>query len=43
MGTHVKTPSPHGLRYFLLVIDRHNNYMWVPFLKSKDDTYSELE
>jgi hypothetical protein len=27
----------------MLVIDHHTNYMWVRFLKSKDDTYSELE
>ena len=39
----VNVPSPHGLRYSLLVIDHHTNYMWVRFLKSKDDTRSELE
>jgi hypothetical protein len=27
----------------LLVIDHHPNYMWVRFLKSKDDACSELE
>jgi hypothetical protein len=27
----------------LLVIDHHTNYMWVRFLKSKDDACSELE
>jgi lipid-A-disaccharide synthase-like uncharacterized protein len=27
----------------VLVIDHHTNYMWVRFLKSKDDTRSELE
>jgi hypothetical protein len=27
----------------LLVIDHHTNYMWMRFLKSKDDAYSELE
>jgi hypothetical protein len=36
-------PSPHGLRYCLLVIDHHTNFMWVRFLKSKDDTCSERE
>jgi hypothetical protein len=36
-------PSPHGLRYCLLVIDHHTNYMWVRFLKSKDDTCPQLE
>jgi hypothetical protein len=35
--------SPHGLRYYLLVIDHHTNYMWVRFLKPKGDTCSELE
>jgi hypothetical protein len=39
----VKVPSPHGLRYCLLVIDHHTNYMWVGFLKSKDDTCPRLE
>jgi hypothetical protein len=38
----VNIPSPHGLRYCLLVIDYHTHYMWVRFLKSKDDTCSEL-
>ena len=27
----------------MLVIDHHTYYMWVRFLKSKDDTYFELE
>jgi hypothetical protein len=40
---HVNVPSPNGLRYCLLVIDHHTNYMWVRFLKSKDDTCNELE
>jgi hypothetical protein len=39
----INVPSPHSLRYFLLVIDHHTNYMWVRFLKSKDDACSELE
>jgi hypothetical protein len=39
----VNVPSPHGWRYCLLVIDHHTNFMWVIFLKSKDDTCSELE
>jgi hypothetical protein len=39
----VNVPSPHGLRYCLLVIDHHIHYMWVRFLKSKDDACSELE
>jgi hypothetical protein len=39
----VNVPSPHGLRYSLLVIDHHTHYMWVRFLKSKDDACSELE
>jgi hypothetical protein len=34
---HVNVPSPHGMRCCLLVIDHHTNYMWVGFLKSKDD------
>jgi hypothetical protein len=39
----VNVPFPHGLRYCLLVIDHHTHYMWVRFLKSKDDVCSELE
>jgi hypothetical protein len=39
----VNVPSPHGLRYSLLVINHHTNYTWVRFLKSKDDTCVELE
>jgi hypothetical protein len=39
----VNVRSPHGLRYCMLVIDHHTNYMWVRFLKSKDDTCSDLE
>jgi hypothetical protein len=39
----VNVPSPHGLRYRSLVIDHHTNYMWVWFLKSKEDACSELE
>jgi hypothetical protein len=27
----------------MLVIDHHNNYMWVHFLKSKDDTCPQME
>jgi hypothetical protein len=38
---HVNVPSPHALRYYFLVIDHHTNYMWVRYLKSKDDTCSE--
>jgi hypothetical protein len=36
-------PSLHGLRYCLLMIDHHTSFMWVRFLRSKDDTCSELE
>jgi hypothetical protein len=39
----VNVPSMHGLRYNLLVIDHHTHYMWVRFLKSKDDACLELE
>jgi hypothetical protein len=39
----VNVPSSHGLRYCLLIIDYHTHYMWVRFLKSKDDACSELE
>jgi hypothetical protein len=39
----VNFPSPHGLRYFLLVIDHYTHYMWVRFLKSKEETCTELE
>jgi transposase InsO family protein len=36
-------PSPHGIRYCLLVIDHYAQYIWVRFLKSKDDACCELE
>jgi hypothetical protein len=39
----INVSSPHGLRYFLLVIDHYTHYMWVRFLKSKDDACAELE
>jgi hypothetical protein len=39
----VNVPSPHGLRYCLLVIDHHTNYMRVRFHKAKDDNCNELE
>jgi hypothetical protein len=39
----VNVPSPHGLRYYLLVIDHDTNYMWVRLLKSKDDTCPQLQ
>jgi hypothetical protein len=39
----VSVPSPYGLRYCLLVIDHHTNFMWVRFLKSKDKTCAKLE
>jgi hypothetical protein len=39
----VNVPSPYGLRYCLLVIDHHTHYMWVRFLKSKDDACCEVE
>jgi hypothetical protein len=39
----VSVPSPHDLRYCLLVIDHHTHYMWVRFLKCKNDACYELE
>jgi hypothetical protein len=39
----MSVPSPHGLRYCLLVIEYHTHYLRVWFLQSKDDTYSEQE
>jgi hypothetical protein len=39
----VNVPSPHGLRYCLLVINHHTHYMWARFPNSKDDACSELE
>jgi transposase InsO family protein len=39
----VSVPFPYGLRYSLLVIDHHTNFMWVRFLKSKDETCAKLE
>jgi hypothetical protein len=40
---HVSVPSPYGVRYSPLVIDHHTNFMWVRFLKSKDETCANLE
>jgi hypothetical protein len=39
----VNVPFPHGLRHCLLMINHHTIFMWVRFLKSKDDTCGELE
>jgi hypothetical protein len=39
----VHVTSPYGLRYCSLVIDNHTNFMWVRFMKSKDETCSKLE
>jgi hypothetical protein len=39
----VHVPSTYGVRYCLLVIDHHTNFMWVRFLKSKDETCSQGE
>jgi hypothetical protein len=39
----VNVPSQHGIRYCLLVIDHHTHFMWVRFLKSKDDSCAALE
>jgi hypothetical protein len=39
----VSVPSPYGLRYCLVVIDHHANFMRVRFLKSKDETCAKLE
>jgi hypothetical protein len=39
----VDVPSPHGLRYCLLVIDHHTHIIWVHLLKSKDETYVHLD
>jgi hypothetical protein len=39
----VHVPSLYGLRYCLLVINHHPNYIWVRFMKSKDETCSKLE
>jgi hypothetical protein len=36
-------PSPYGMRYCLLVIGHHTNFMWVCFLKLEDETCSKLE
>jgi transposase InsO family protein len=40
----INVPSPYGLKYCLLVIDHHTNFMWVRFLKStKDETCTKQE
>jgi hypothetical protein len=36
-------PSPYGLRYCLLVINHHTNFMRVRFMKAKDETCSKLK
>jgi hypothetical protein len=43
MGGPINVPSPHGLRYCLLVIDHHTKNMWDRILKSKDEKCSILE
>jgi hypothetical protein len=43
LWSHVIVPSPYGMKYGLLVIDHHTNFMWVRFLKSKDETCAKLE
>jgi hypothetical protein len=43
IGGPVHVPSPHGLRYCLLVIDHQANYLRVRFLRSKDDTCPHVE
>jgi hypothetical protein len=40
---HVNVPSPYGLKHCLLVIDHHTIFMWVRFLKSKDETCAKQE
>jgi hypothetical protein len=32
----VNVPSPHGMRYCILVIDHHSHFMWVKFMRTKD-------
>jgi hypothetical protein len=36
-------PSPYGMRYCLMVVDHHADFMWARFMKSKDETFSQLE
>jgi hypothetical protein len=40
---HVNVPSPHGLRYCMLVIDHRTSFTWARFFKIKDDICAELE
>jgi hypothetical protein len=39
----VSIPSPHGLRYCIFVIDYHTHFMWVRFMKTKDESCALLE
>jgi len=36
------TPSLHGHRYFLSIIDDHNRYCWVYLMKNKYDTRNHV-
>jgi hypothetical protein len=36
-------PSPHGLRYCILVIDHHSHFIWVKFTETKDESCGLLE
>ena len=39
----LNVPSPRGLRCCMHVIHHHTHYMWVRFIKTKDDANSEVE
>src|ERR1044072_2860944 len=36
----VKTASPNGKKYGLVIIDDYSRWTWVKFLRSKDESYS---
>jgi hypothetical protein len=39
----VRVPSTHGLRCCLFVTHHHTKFSWIGFLKSKDNTCSDME
>lgn len=37
------TPAtPRGNKYFILVVDDYNRFMWIELIKSKDEAYSQF-
>jgi transposase InsO family protein len=39
----ISPQTPGGSKYFLLLVDDHNRYMWVKTLRSKDEAAEEIK